>query len=84
MNRKAVAWAYPSSEHAAEFGKAEDGCHLVVLYEEIGAGNIMKAGPFDGIEEAEQWAEPIQATWCPHYQRHPLPGSKFGKAKKAE
>lgn len=63
---KGVAYAYPSSPSAKDFGKSETGCWLVVTFGEYGSiGEDHEF--FDTKEDAVAYALKMEQTWHPTY-----------------
>lgn len=61
---KGIAYAYPSSDSAKDFGKGETGCWMVVTFGEYGSiGEDHEA--FDSRAEAEDFASKMEQPWHP-------------------
>jgi|JI10StandDraft_1071094.scaffolds.fasta_scaffold2585205_1 hypothetical protein len=63
---KGIAYAYPQSPSAKDFGKAEKGCWVVVVFGEYGSiGEDHEA--FDTREEADAFARSMDLEWHPSF-----------------
>jgi hypothetical protein len=63
---KGVAFAYPDSPSAKDFGKPDTGCWLVVLFAEYSSiGEDHEA--FDSKEDAIAYALNMEQAWHPTY-----------------
>jgi hypothetical protein len=59
---KFIDWAYPTSQHAKEFGREDAGCWLAKTREE---GTETLVDHFDTREEAAACLEKINCAWSP-------------------
>lgn len=63
---KGVVYAYPESPSARDFGKANTGCWVVVVFGEYGSvGEDLEA--FDTKAEADAFARSMEQEWHPAF-----------------
>lgn len=63
---KGVVYAYPESQSARDFGKAQTGCWVVVIFGEYGSvGEDLEA--FDTKPEAYAFARSMEQEWHPSF-----------------
>jgi len=63
---KGVVYAYPESPSARDFGKAQTGCWVVVVFGEYGSvGEDLEA--FDTKAEADAFARSMEQEWHPSF-----------------